>query len=99
MKISKLISVLTAVLLLGSLFAFPADAAASNVIYKNDFSAGDSSIDESFDVYRGLLSIAEEKGNKFLRCTQENARVHFAYGPTDVSNVDVSFIFIVLFIT
>lgn len=90
MKFLKIFSLIFCFILLTTILAVPTSAASSKVIYENDFSGGDSDIDNTFDVYCGILTVVEEKGNKFLRCTQESAKVHFAYGPTEERNIDIS---------
>lgn len=91
MKINKIIASVLTVLLLLSISMFSASAApSSEVVYENDFSSGE--LDDTFKITYGNLAVVEEKGDKLLRVTKDSAdRVHFAYGPEEQRNYDLSF--------
>lgn len=78
---------LALVLCLG--LATPAMAADSKVIYENRFESG--TLDDTFKVTRGNLSVVQEKGNHYLKVQHQSNQVHFAYGPQEQKDYDLSF--------
>lgn len=88
-KIKLLLSAVLALTLILCL-ATPALAAdAGKVIYENSFDSG--VLDDTFKVTRGTLSVAEEKGNPYLKVAHQTNQVHFAYGPTEQKDYDLTF--------
>lgn len=85
----KILSILISAIFAFSLFSLTSSAASSEVVYKNSFESG--IVDDTFEINYGELKVVEEKGEKFLRCSQQGNKIQFAYGPTDQRNVDISF--------
>ena len=88
----KLKTALVLLLMVALLVVFPITANAASVsekVYANDFVSGE--IDDSFIVNYGTLSVVKENDESFLRCSHQNNRIQFAYGPSEQRNVDISF--------
>lgn len=90
MKKFKLLVMLLAFIIVFSALPLTTSAAASSeVVYKNDFESG--KLDDSFVIEYGDLQILEENDGKFLRCNIESNKIHFAYGPQEQRDFDLSF--------
>ncbi len=89
MKKIKCLAIFLLLFVLVSSFSLTASAATNKIVYKNNFESG--KLDDTFQINYGTLKVVSEKGEKFLRCTNESNRIQFAYGPTEQRDVDISF--------
>ncbi len=92
MKKFKFLTMLLALFMVFSALPLTTSAAASSeVVYKNNFESG--KLDDSFVIEYGNLQILQENDGKYLRCNSDtsNNRIHFAYGPQEQRDFDLSF--------